>query len=117
MSNTYITQGEYTFEEILEDIDNGVYLKSSRGGQVDTAKGTFQFNAEEAYRIEKGKLATPLLDVSLSGLTLETLHNIDAVAKDLDWGVGSCGKSGQSVPVGTASPHIRIRQALVGGRA
>lgn len=117
MSNTYIANGDYTFEEMLKDIDNGVYLKSSRGGQVDTAKGTFQFNAEEAYRIEKGKLTTPLLDVSLSGLTLETLHNIDAVAKDLDWGVGSCGKSEQSVPVGTASPHIRIQNALVGGRA
>lgn len=117
MSNTYIANGNYTFEEMLKDIDKGVYLKSTRGGQVDTAKGTFQFNAEEAYRIEKGKLTTPLLDVSLSGITLETLHNIDAVAKDLDWNVGSCGKSSQSVPVGTASPHIRIRNALVGGRA
>lgn len=117
MSNTYIENGDYTFEEMLKEIDKGIYLKSSRGGQVDTAKGTFQFNAEEAYRIEKGKLTTPLLDVSLSGLTLETLHNIDAVAKDLDWNVGSCGKRGQSVPVGTASPHIRIRNALVGGRA
>lgn len=117
MSNTYIANGRSTFEEMLKDIDKGVYLKSSRGGQVDTAKGTFQFNAEEAYRIEKGKLTTPLLDVSLSGITLETLHNIDAVAKDLDWNIGSCGKSSQSVPVGTASPHIRIRNTLIGGSA
>jgi len=117
MSNTYIAKGDHTFEELIEDIDNGVYLKASRGGQVDTAKGTFQFNAEEAYRIRKGKITTPLLDVSLSGLTLETLHNIDALGKDFDWVVGFCGKSGQSVPVGDASPHIRIRNALVGGRA
>jgi TldD protein len=117
MSNTYIAKGDYTFEELLEDIDKGVYLKASRGGQVDTAKGTFQFNAEEAYRIQKGKLITPLLDVSLSGLTLETLHNIDAIGKDFDWGTGFCGKAGQSVPVGNASPHVRIKNALIGGRA
>ncbi len=117
MSNTYIAKGDYSFKEMLEDINKGVYLKASRGGQVDTAKGTFQFNAEEAYLIQKGKLTTPLLDVSLSGLTLETLHNIDAIGKDFDWSMGFCGKSGQAVPVGDASPHVRIRNALVGGRA
>lgn len=116
MSNTYIARGDLSFEELLEDIDKGVYLKATRGGQVDTAKGTFQFNAEEARLIEKGELTTPLLDVSLSGLTLETLHNIDAVANDFELGIGFCGK-GQTVPVGDASPHIRIKNALVGGRA
>jgi len=116
MSNTYIAQGDYSFEELLEDIDHGVYLKDSRGGQVDTAKGTFQFNAQEAYLIERGKLKTPLLDVSLSGLTLETLHSIDAVGKDFESSLGFCGKGDQTVPVGDASPHIRIRNALVGGR-
>jgi TldD protein len=116
MSDTYIARGSQTFEELLEDIDHGVYLKASRGGQVDTAKGTFQFNAEEASLIEKGELTTPLLDVSLSGVTLETLHNIDAVAKDFEISIGFCGK-GQTVPAGDASPHIRIKNALVGGRA
>jgi TldD protein len=115
MSNTYIDKGTHSFTELLENIDHGVYLKASRGGQVDTAKGTFQFNAEEAYLIEKGKVTTPLLDVSLSGITLETLHNIDAVGKDFELGMGFCGKS-QTVPVGNASPHIRIKNALVGGR-
>jgi len=117
MSNTYIAQGDYSFEELLEGIENGVYVKASRGGQVDTAKGTFQFNAEEAYLIKKGKLTTPLLDVSLSGLTLETLHNIDAVGNDFELNLGFCGKADQTVPIGDASPHIRIRNALVGGRA
>jgi len=118
MSNTYITQGDYSsFEELLRDIDHGIYLKGSRGGQVDMAKGTFQFNAEEAYLIQKGKLTTPLLDVSLSGLTLETLHSIDAVGKDFKSTIGFCGKAGQTVPAGDGSPHIRIRNALVGGRA
>lgn len=116
MSNTYIARGDHSFEELLEDITHGVYLKATRGGQVDTAKGTFQFNAEEARLIENGELTTPLLDVSLSGLTLETLHNIDAVANDFELNMGFCGK-GQTVPVGDASPHIRIQNALVGGRA
>ena len=116
MSNTYIARGDHSFEELLEDITHGVYLKATRGGQVDTAKGTFQFNAEEARLIEKGELTTPLLDVSLSGLTLETLHNIDAVANDFELHIGFCGK-GQTVPVGDGSPHIRIKNALVGGRA
>jgi len=116
MSNTYITPGDYSLEELLEDIDKGFYLKASRGGAVDPAKGTFQFNAEEAHLIEEGKLATPLLDVSLSGLTLETLHSIDAIGKDFESDVGFCGKEEQSVPVGDASPHIRIQNALVGGR-
>jgi len=116
MSNTYIARGDHSFKELLEDVDHGVYLKASRGGQVDTAKGTFQFNAEEAYSIDKGEITTPLLDVSLSGITLETLHNIDAVGNDFELHMGFCGK-GQTVPVGDASPHIRIRNALVGGRA
>jgi TldD protein len=116
MSNTYIARSNLTFEELLEDIEHGVYLKASRGGQVDPAKGTFQFNAEEARLIEKGELTTPLLDVSLSGATLETLHNIDAVANDFELSIGFCGK-GQTVPAGDASPHIRIKNALVGGRA
>ena len=117
MSNTYITKGDHTFEELLEDIHKGVYLKGTRGGQVDTAKGTFQFNAEEAYLIKKGQVTAPLLDVSLSGLTLETLHSIDAVGDEIELGMGFCGKSAQTVPVGMASPHVRIRNALVGGRA
>jgi len=117
MSNTCIATGDHTFEEMLEDIDHGIYLKGTRGGQVDPAKGTFQFSAMEAFMIEHGKITTPLLDVSLSGLTLETLKNIDAVAKDFDIHIGYCGKEAQSVPAGDGSPHVRIRNAVVGGMA
>jgi TldD protein len=117
MSNTYITQGDYTFNELLEDVKNGIYVKGTRGGQVDPAKGTFQFSAEEAFQIEQGKITTPLLDVSLSGLTLEILNNIDAVAKDFGMNVGYCGKEDQMVPAGDGSPHVRVRSAVVGGRA
>lgn len=116
MSNTYIAPGDYTFEELFEDVKNGIYVKGTRGGQVDPAKGTFQFSAEEAYQIEQGQIATPLLDVSLSGLTLEILNNIDAVAKDFGIHVGYCGKEDQTVPAGDGSPHIRVRNAVVGGR-
>jgi len=117
MSDTYIMPGDQTFEELLEGIRRGVYVKGTRGGAVDPAKGTFQFNAEEAYLIKNGEVTTPLLDVSLSGLTLETLSNIDAVAKDLKLEPGRCGKEGQLVYAGTGGPHIRIRNAAVGGRA
>jgi TldD protein len=114
MSNTYIEKGDYSFEEIIEDIDYGIYAKGTRGGQVDTAKGSFQFSAQEAFLIEKGKITTPLKDVSLSGKTLQTLNNIDAVGKDLKMGdPGFCGK-GQLVPVGDGGPHIRIKEAVVG---
>jgi len=116
MSNTLIGNGELSFEELIEDIAHGVYLKGTRGGQVDTAKGMFQFNAAEGYLIEKGNLTYPLRDVSLSGSTLDTLNNIDALANDFKLGSpGFCGK-GQLVPVCDGGPHVRIRDAVVGGR-
>ena len=116
MSNTMIANGNMSFEELLEGIDHGVYLKGSRGGQVDTAKGMFQFNAEEGYMIEKGTRKDPLRDVSLSGSTLETLMNIDALGNDFAFGSpGFCGK-GQLVPVADGGPHIRIQNAIVGGK-
>jgi len=116
MSNTYLTMGAQSFDELLEGVDQGVYLKGSRGGQVDTAKGSFQFSAEEGYMIEKGQLSKPLSDVSLSGMTLETLMNIDGVASDFQLTIGLCGKAGQVATTGTGSPHVRIRNAVVGGK-
>ena len=115
MSNTYLQPGDNTFEELLEDIPNGMYLKGSRGGQVDTGKGIFQFNAAEGYMIENGEITTPLRDVSLSGNILETLKNIDAIGDDFKLSVGFCGKGGQTAPVGDGGPHTRILNALVGG--
>ena len=116
MSNTMIGNGQQSFDELIEDIDYGVYLKGTRGGQVDTAKGMFQFNAAEGYLIEKGSLSSPLKDVSLSGSTLDTLNNIDALANDFRLGSpGFCGK-GQLVSVCDGGPHVRIRNAVVGGR-
>ena len=115
MSNTYLQPGDNKFEELIEDIPDGIYLKGSRGGQVDTGKGIFQFNAAEGYLIKNGEIATPLRDVSLSGNILETLKNIDAIGNDFKLSVGFCGKDGQTAPVGDGGPHTRILDSLVGG--
>lgn len=115
MSNTYIKPGDSSFDELIEDLPNGIYLKGSRGGQVDTGKGIFQFNAVEAYNIENGELGTHLRDVSLSGTTLDILNNITGVGSDFNLSVGFCGKDGQTVPVGDGGPHIRVSKATVGG--
>ena len=115
MSNTYLQPGDMTFEELIEDIPDGIYLKGSRGGQVDTGKGIFQFNAGEGFKIENGELTTPLRDVSLSGNILETLNNVEALGNDLKLSVGFCGKDGQTAPVGDGGPHTRINDAMVGG--
>lgn len=115
MSNTYLQPGELTFDELVEGINDGIYLKGSRGGQVDTGKGIFQFNAAESFKIENGEITTPLRDVSLSGNILETLKNVDGVGNDFKLSVGFCGKDGQTAPVGDGGPHTRILNALVGG--
>ncbi len=115
MSNTYLKPGKLEFEELVEDINSGIYLKGSRGGQVDTGKGVFQFNAAESFLIENGDVTAPLRDVSLSGNILEMLLKVDGVGSDFKMGVGFCGKSGQTVPVGDGGPHVRVKEATVGG--
>ncbi len=115
MSNTYLKPGEMKFDELIEDLKDGIYLKGSRGGQVDTGKGVFQFNAAESFRIENGEVEEPLRDVSLSGNILEILRKVDGVGRDFHMGVGFCGKSGQTAPVGDGGPHTRVSEATVGG--
>jgi len=117
MSNTYLEPRDMNFEELIEDLKDGIYLKGSRGGQVDTGKGIFQFNAAESFKIENGQLTVPLRDVSLSGNILETLNHVDAIGSDFKLGIGFCGKSGQTAPVGDGGPHIRILEAMVGGNS
>jgi TldD protein len=115
MSNTFLGGGDQTFEELTEDIHDGIYVKGTRGGQVDVAKGTFQFGAQEAFLIEGGELTRPLRDVALMGSILDTLRNVDALGDDFRHGSpGFCGK-GQMVPVGDGGPHVRVLDAVVGG--
>ncbi|HPT37699.1 MAG TPA: TldD/PmbA family protein, partial [Methanothrix sp.] len=103
MSNTYIANGDWKKEEILQELGNGVYLAGSRGGQVSTGEGVFQFNAKRGYLIENGEKTRLLRDVSLSGKILETLLHVQAVGDDLKFNGGRCGKAGQLVPVSDGS--------------
>ena len=115
MSNTMIHGGKHNdMDALMEDIEYGVYACGTRGGQVDTGRGSFQFAAQEAWLIENGELTRPLKDVSVSGLTLEILKNVDGLTRDASLASpGFCGK-GQTVPVGDGGPVMRIREALVG---
>lgn len=115
MSNTYIANGDWKLEEILQELGSGVYLAGSRGGQVSTGEGVFQFNAKSGYLVEDGEKTKLLRDVSLSGKILETLLHVRAVGNDLKYNSGRCGKSGQLVPVSDGSPHLLVAQATVGG--
>ncbi|MGQ9461019.1 MAG: metallopeptidase TldD-related protein [Candidatus Bathyarchaeaceae archaeon] len=115
MRNTYLASGEYTFEELLEDIDFGYYLKSFRGGQANL-DGTFQVGIQEAYEIVKGQLGSPVRNASISGNTLETLHKVDAAGRDFKLWPGRCGK-GQTAFTCDGGPHIRVKEVIVGGGA
>lgn len=115
MTCTYIAPGNSSFEDMLAHVKKGYYLKGSRGGQVDTTKGEFLFNAVYGYYIENGALKYPVKGVSLLGNILDILPQITLVGKDLAIGQGMCGKNGQIVPVSDGSPHILIGQARVGG--
>ena len=115
MSNTLIHGGTHNdLDDLVDDVEYGVYACGSRGGQVDTGRGSFQFAAQEAWLIENGEITTPLKDVSVSGLTLQILNDVDGLTKDSRLAApGFCGK-GQTVPVGDGGPIMRISEALVG---
>ncbi len=115
MSNTFIAPDGTKFEEMLDELKDGIYLIGSRGGQVNPGEGVFQFNAERGFIIENGELSTPLRDVSLSGHTLEILNNVEMAGNDLKMNSGRCGKAGQLVPVSDGAPHVMVRKATVGG--
>jgi len=115
MTNTIIEPGAMSFEDLIADIDVGVYAKNWYGGM--TSMEMFTFSAGEAYMIRDGKIAEAVRPVVLSGNVFNTLANIDAVGNDLDMNEGGgCGKGGQApLPVSNGSPHIRIRRCLLGG--
>jgi TldD protein len=116
MSNTFIEPGNASFEQMLGDIKEGVYVKDWYGGT--TSLEMFTFSAGEAYMIRQGRLAELLRPVVLTGNVFTTLQNIDAIGDDLEMNQGGgCGKAGQyPLPVSDGSPHIRIRHCVVGGR-
>jgi TldD protein len=115
MSNTFIGNGDATEAEIFAECKNGIFLKGSRGGQVDPGRGIFQFNAEYGYLVENGECTKMIRDVSLSGEILSTLHRITLCGNDRKMSAGYCGKGGQSVPVSDGAPHVLLLDAVVGG--
>jgi TldD protein len=119
MTNTYMLAGDKTKEEIVASIQRGVYASNFGGGQVDITSGKFVFSASEAYWVEKGKILYPVKGATLIGNGPEALKHITMIGNDLqlDTGVGTCGKEGQSVPVGVGQPTLRIEGLTVGGTA
>ena len=117
MTNTYMLAGPHDPEEIIASVDKGIYAPNFGGGQVDITSGKFVFSASEAYLIEKGKVTTPIKGAMLIGDGPEALNKISMVGNDLklDSGVGTCGKEGQSVPVGVGQPTLKIDEITVGG--
>ncbi|MDQ3569533.1 MAG: TldD/PmbA family protein [Actinomycetota bacterium] len=119
MTNTYLLAGEEDPAELVRQTPHGVYVAHLGGGQVNTATGDFVFGMTEAYLIEGGQVTEPLRDANLIGNGPEVLANIDAVGNDFAMadGGGTCGKWGQSVPVGMGQPTLRITGVTVGGTA
>jgi TldD protein len=117
MTNTYMRAGSRDPEEIIGSVQKGLYAVNFGGGQVDITSGKFVFSASEAYLIENGKLGAPVKGATLIGNGPDVLQRVSMVGNDLklDGGVGTCGKEGQSVPVGVGQPTLRIDALTVGG--
>jgi len=119
MTNTYMLGGNHDPEEIIASVKKGVYAQQFGGGQVDITNGKFVFSASQAYLIEHGKITQPIKGATLIGNGPDVLTRVTMVGNDmqLDSGIGTCGKDGQSVPVGVGQPTIRIDDLTVGGTA
>ncbi len=117
MTNTYMLAGESDPEEIIRSVKKGIYCANLGGGQVDITSGKFVFSTTEAYLIEDGRITAPVKGATLIGNGPEAMNRVSMVGNDLalDSGVGTCGKDGQSVPVGVGQPTLKIDQITVGG--
>jgi TldD protein len=117
MTNTYMLAGDKDPQEIIASVKNGLYAANFGGGQVDITSGKFVFSAAEAWMIEDGKLTYPVKGATLIGNGPDALTRVSMIGNDmrLDPGVGTCGKEGQSVPVGVGQPTLRIDGLTVGG--
>ncbi len=117
MTNTFMLPGKSTHEEIIASVDYGIYADHFGGGSVDITSGKFVFSASSAYLIEKGKITTPIKGATLIGQGPEVMRKIKMVGNNLalDTGVGTCGKDGQTVPVGVGMPTVLVAEMTVGG--
>lgn len=117
MSNTFIEPGDTPFEELLKDVDEGVYLQAGQWGYVLCERGQYTCSAGEGRMIRNGRLAEHLRDVCISGMTLETLMTADAISNAFEMEMGGmCGKNGQGMHVNGGGPHVRVRDVVVGGQ-
>jgi TldD protein len=119
MTNTIMLGGKHAPEEILASVKKGIYAVNFGGGQVDITNGKFVFSCTEAYMIENGKVGAPIKGATLIGNGPDAMTRVKMIGNDmkLDTGVGTCGKNGQSVPVGVGQPTLRIDGLTVGGTA
>jgi TldD protein len=119
MTNTFMLAGQDDPADIIRSVDRGLYAVSFGGGQVDITNGKFVFSASEAYLIENGRVTRPVKGATLIGNGPDALTRVSRVGHDLalDEGIGTCGKDGQSVPVGVGLPTIRLDEMTVGGTA
>jgi TldD protein len=119
MTNTYMLAGSHDPAEIIKSVPKGLYASNFGGGQVDITNGKFVFSTSEAYLIENGKVTHPVKGATLIGNGPDALTRVSMIGNDLalDWGIGTCGKEGQSVPVGVGQPTLRIDGLTVGGTA
>jgi len=117
MTNTFMLAGDDSPDNILASLDRGIYAVNFGGGQVDITSGKFVFTTSEAYLVENGKIKAPVKGATLIGDGPSVLKKVSMIGNDLklDPGVGTCGKDGQSVPVGVGLPTIRIDELIVGG--
>ena len=119
MTNTYMLAGHDDPDDIIRSVKRGLYAANFGGGQVDITNGKFVFSASEAYLIEDGRVTAPVKGATLIGDGPTVLTRVTAVGNDLklDPGIGTCGKDGQSVPVGVGIPTIKVSSLTVGGTA
>ena len=117
MTNTFMRPGKHEPGEIIESVKDGIYAVNFGGGQVDITSGKFVFSTTEAYRIRNGKIAEPIKGSTLIGDGPEAMGSVSMIGNDLalDSGVGTCGKEGQSVPVGVGQPTLKLDELVVGG--
>jgi TldD protein len=117
MTNTFMLAGQDDPQDIIRSVSSGLYAVAFGGGQVDITSGKFVFSASEAYLIEDGRVTAPVKGATLIGNGPDALQRVSRVGHDLalDEGVGTCGKDGQSVPVGVGLPTIRLDGMTVGG--
>ncbi|MBW2182893.1 MAG: TldD/PmbA family protein [Deltaproteobacteria bacterium] len=116
MSNTFILPGNMSPEEIVHSTAKGIFVKKMGGGQVNTVNGDFVFEVSEGYLIENGKVGEAVRGATLTGNGPQLLKEIDMVGDDFGFGIGTCGKDGQGVPVSDAQPTLRIPEIIVGGK-